>query len=444
MKKIFWIALAALLVACAPAGTAVSPAPTPNSSPIIPLSGADISSVPSALPSKAKTTASLKTPAPTSMPCFDLTRPANGAHLSETGKVEFAWANQGDAQLYILSLISPEGLREDSRTTTTTFTRSIKAGSKTGVYYWSVTAYDGKGDLICNPGFIQFTRGAGGTDGQATGPTNEIDQQAPGDSVGADGIKDETDNQPSKDAVRADGNKDETNNHPPKDSVGADRIKDETDNRPSYGSGGNSEPGIAGIEIAPSFPEPTIKPSDIENIEIVPPAPPIKPPERFRAIIADLVRDGIQEKILVERAALSQYAALPFELSLLRIASHINLAQSTGTFSVLSVPVEVVLESQSLDLVPPEPTLADIAATLTEELIVPPTKEPPLRWKPPATEPAATEPPLRWKPPATEPPATEPPLRWKPPATEPAATEPPLIWKPPATEPPATEPPSVP
>src|SRR5512145_2455660 len=130
MKKIFWIALTVLLVACGPAATAVSPVATPNSSPIGPASEIDASSVPSPLPSTTKiTTASLKTrtPAPTSMPCFGLTRPANDAHLSETGKVEFAWESQGGAELYILSLISAEGLREDSRTTTTKFTRSIKA-----------------------------------------------------------------------------------------------------------------------------------------------------------------------------------------------------------------------------------------------------------------------------------------------------------------------------
>jgi hypothetical protein len=394
MKKIFWIALTVLLVACGPAATVVSPAATPNSSPII----LDTSSVPSPLPSKTKTTtASLKTPAPTSVPCLQLTRPANGAHLSETGKVEFAWGSQGGAQLYILSLISPEGLREDSRMTTTKFTRSIKA-SKTGVYYWSVTAYDGKGDLICNPGFIQFTSGAGETDGQVPGGSGGTGEQA---SDGSGGTGEQA-------SDGSGGTGDQA-------SDGSGGTGDET----SSGSDGTGDQ-APGFVIVP--PAPAITP---DGLQIVPEAPAIIPPEKLAPIIVAPIREGIREQIFVERAALSQFGDLPFHLSLLRIPAHINLAQNTGTISVPRVPVEIVSsEPLSADVVPTAPAPTDNASTPTDELIVPPTVEPP------ATEPETA-------PPVTEPPVTEPPAT-APPDTNPPATEPP------ATEPPATDLPLVP
>ena len=161
MKKIFSVALMVLLGACAPVSIAASSTSTGTDSHIIPVSGMDASSTSLPVPSRITPTGILlktSTPTQTNVACLHLIRPANGANLSTTENVEFAWEPLNGAQTYVFSLNPPGGLREESRTTTTKLTRSIKETSKSGFYQWSVSAYDAKGRLICSSSSIRFSR----------------------------------------------------------------------------------------------------------------------------------------------------------------------------------------------------------------------------------------------------------------------------------------------
>jgi len=161
VKKIFSVALMVFLGACAPVSIAASSTSTGTASPIIPVSGMDASHTSLPVSSKITPTGILlktSTPTQTNVACLHLIRPANGANLSNTENVEFAWEPLNGAQTYVFSLNPPGGLREEARTTTTKLTRSIKETSKSGFYQWSVSAYDAKGHLICSSSSIRFSR----------------------------------------------------------------------------------------------------------------------------------------------------------------------------------------------------------------------------------------------------------------------------------------------
>ena len=389
MKNICTVALMALLVACAPMRTEASPvAPVsmPSTSQIIPVSGIEVSSTSSPEPSKTKITiTNLKTPSPAPIiaGCLEFIRPKNGAKLSSSGKIQVAWKSQPGAHLYVLSVISETGIREDSQTTATKFSRALMGTSKSGSYYWSVSAYDTNGDLICNPGFIRFSIKRGANDQQESTATGKTDQQstAPG----------ETDEQ-------------------------APIIADGTN--PQSLSAANQSPNAITAVIIPGSPAATPA-----HMSFIPAAPSFLHYECDRFMARGEVVDcpatatpkplcvGFAEAFCVHNAtATPNNDSLPFDSSLLRIFSHIDPTNERGTYVVPPASTDVIPTAVfATDTVSPESPPTDTAS------------HGPLATEPPATEPLATEPPAT-----------------VPPATNPAVTEPP------PTDPPATEAPTVP
>jgi hypothetical protein len=97
-----------------------------------------------------------ETPAPA---CLSLLSPENGAKLSVLDKQTFRWEPWEKAKYYVLEFTPPDYHRKQTFTVTVTnLYRWLNTLPYGGDYIWTVTALDGKGQVMCTSRPFKFTK----------------------------------------------------------------------------------------------------------------------------------------------------------------------------------------------------------------------------------------------------------------------------------------------
>ena len=90
--------------------------------------------------------------------CFELTSPAEGAELPESGPVTFAWTEQPGRYKYIITISGPDGSETSKIVYTNSYVLPAETMALGGEYQWQVTAYDASISPMCTSGPRTFTK----------------------------------------------------------------------------------------------------------------------------------------------------------------------------------------------------------------------------------------------------------------------------------------------
>ncbi|GEM_PF-507402 len=96
--------------------------------------------------------------APPSVDCFDLTSPADGFELPESGPVMFQWQEYPGRYKYVITITKPDGSEASRIVWTNSYKILAEALTLPGEYHWQVTAYDENFKPLCISESRSFTR----------------------------------------------------------------------------------------------------------------------------------------------------------------------------------------------------------------------------------------------------------------------------------------------
>jgi len=135
------------------------PQPTATLAPVLPGPPTDLPPLP---PLDTDTPAAPPTDTATPVPeCLSLLSPANGAFLPTMEKQTFRWEPWEKAKYYVLEFTPPDWHRKQTYTVEeTSLYRYMNTLPWGGDYTWTVTALNGKGNVICTSQPLKFTKQA--------------------------------------------------------------------------------------------------------------------------------------------------------------------------------------------------------------------------------------------------------------------------------------------
>lgn len=95
---------------------------------------------------------------PPATACFELTDPAEGAELPETGPITFTWQEQPGRYKFVITITRPDGSEFSKIVFTNSYTLPAESLPQGGAYQWQVTAYDSNIRPICSSEPRTFTK----------------------------------------------------------------------------------------------------------------------------------------------------------------------------------------------------------------------------------------------------------------------------------------------